>query len=289
MTGFARSEKTEGDIAVGVEIRAVNSRHLDLVLRIPQRYQSFEEGLKAVAARHLDRGRVEVKVEVKENRDEAEAFEVNLPRARAYHAALRDLARVLGLGAEIPVGLLASAGDIIRPLEAERDLEKCRPLLEGCLTEAFLQLDAMRIREGDYLARDLDRRLGFIEDCLRRIESESDGLLPHYQDRLRERIGQLTRGLVEIDPGRIAQEAAILAERSDISEEVVRAASHLSQFRSLMGAAEPAGRKLNFLLQELHREFNTIGSKTEKLAVSALVVEVKSELEKLREQIQNIE
>jgi len=147
----------------------------------------------------------------------------------------------------------------------------------------------MRRKEGDYLARDINERLDAISHRLERIDEDASGLLPVYQQRLMERIQTLTRGAVEIDPARIAQEAAFLADRSDICEEVVRARSHLEQWRQLMLADKPAGRKLNFLIQELNREFNTMGAKVGRAELSHIIVDVKAELEKLREQVQNIE
>lgn len=147
----------------------------------------------------------------------------------------------------------------------------------------------MRKREGDFIASDISRRLDSIEEGAEKIQKASKNLISHYQQRLEGRIQVLTKGMVEIDPGRIAQEAGFLADRSDISEEIVRAGSHIEQFREIMDSAGPAGRKLTFLLQELNREFNTMGSKTEKARVSHMIVEIKSELEKIREQLQNME
>jgi uncharacterized protein (TIGR00255 family) len=150
-------------------------------------------------------------------------------------------------------------------------------------------LDEMRLTEGRHLELDLGARLHGLEAALGEIAAQSSGLAALYQERLKERIACLTQGLVAIDPARIAQEAALLADRSDISEEIVRAGSHLRQFRSIMDSAEASGRKLNFLLQELNREFNTMGSKAGNAAVAHVIVEVKTELEKMREQIQNVE
>ena len=147
----------------------------------------------------------------------------------------------------------------------------------------------MRCKEGDFIGKDLTARLDFIETCLMEIKDNSSNLINQYQEKLKERIAVLTQETVDLDPGRLAQEAAYMADRSDISEEVVRAASHIKQFRHIMESEEPGGRKLNFLLQELHREFNTIGSKIGQADVSHRVVDVKAELEKIREQIQNVE
>ena len=182
-----------------------------------------------------------------------------------------------------------SIGGIIKQTEKAAEAEIIWPVIEECLTNTLDNLEAMQKKEGDFIAADLQNRLDYLDDCIGEIENDVDGLLSHYQQRLKERLTALTRETVEIDPGRLAQEAAFLADRSDISEEIVRAKSHVRQFRHIMNSEEPGGRKLNFLLQELHREFNTMGSKIGQADTSHKIVDVKSELEKIREQIQNVE
>jgi uncharacterized protein (TIGR00255 family) len=168
-------------------------------------------------------------------------------------------------------------------------MDACWRVVKECMSESVADLVAMRKQEGDFIAQDMIRRLDILEKSIDQIERGSADLLFHYQNRLKDRISVLTKGLVEMDPERIAQEAAFLADRSDVSEEIVRVRSHIKQFRDIMSSTESAGRKLNFLLQELSREFNTMGSKTEKVDISHIVVTVKSELEKIREQLQNVE
>ena len=162
-------------------------------------------------------------------------------------------------------------------------------MIAKVVQETLHNVDQMRIKEGGFIGEDFVQRLDFIERNLNEIEKSVDGLLEQYRDKLRARVEALTQGLVELDPARIAQEAGILADRSDISEEFVRARSHIEQFRNIMGSNEPAGRKLNFLLQEFNREFNTMGSKVGQAGAAHMIVDVKSEIEKLREQVQNIE
>jgi len=178
---------------------------------------------------------------------------------------------------------------VILPAESQPDLESVWPIVSDAVMETLQNLDRMRIKEGDFIEKDFVQRLGFIEHRLTVVEGSIQSLLVHYQEKLKARVEALTQGLIELDPARIAQEAGILADRSDISEEVVRARSHIAQFKSIMGADEPAGRKLNFLLQEFNREFNTMGAKVGQASAAHIIVEVKSELEKLREQVQNIE
>jgi len=289
MTAFARAEQTVEALTVGVEIRTYNSRHLDAVLRLPHGYHPLEDKIRARLSQHLARGRVELKLALRDASEAANAFEVNLPRAAAYCDALRRLKAALDLQGEVGLELLAATPELIKPAEAARDLEADWAVIGAVIDQALETLVAMRRAEGRFLADDFRERLTRIEAWLEQIAQASGGLLDHYQARLKERIAALTQGLVELDPARIAQETAFLADRSDISEEIVRARSHIQQFRSAMAAAEPGGRKLNFLLQEFGREFNTMGSKTEKASVAHLVVEVKCELEKIREQVQNVE
>ncbi len=289
MTAYGRAEKTENELFVMAEIRSYNSRHLDISLRVPHGYFALEEKIKALIADKIARGRVEMKIRLRNDPDDLYGYELNIPKARAYHDSLVELKDQLNLNSEITFDLIVGAGDILKPVEIDRDMEACWPVVEHCVNEALDDLITMRKREGDFIASDISRRLDSIEVGVEKIQGASKNLISHYQQRLEDRIQALTKGIVEIDPGRIAQEAGLLADRSDISEEIVRAGSHIEQFRAIMGSVGPVGRKLNFLLQELNREFNTMGSKTEKARVSHMIVEIKSELEKIREQLQNIE
>jgi uncharacterized protein (TIGR00255 family) len=289
MTAFGRVEKSVGPITVTMVIRTYNSRHLDMVLHLNHDYLTLEEKIKARISKVLERGRVEVRVKIKEEADAAEALVVNTDRAEAYYRALETLRAQFKIEARISLDMLTGFSDVLETRQPERNLEATWAVAKECLDETLTQLVDMRRREGAYMAEDMARRIDGIEACIRKIEALSDGLLPHYQKRLTERISRLVQGSMELDPTRIAQEAAFLADKSDISEELVRAGSHVQQFRAFLSADEPTGRKLNFLLQEFNREFNTMGSKTEKTEISHLVVEMKTELEKIREQVQNVE
>lgn len=289
MTAYAKSEKTQEKLTVLLEIRSYNSRYLDIALRIPHGYLALEEKIKTLIVGKVARGRIEVNLQVRDDSDEAYAFEINTPKARAYYDNLVQLKDKFNINSEISIDLLVSGGGIIKPAEMGLDMEACWPVFEDCINEALDNLIAMRKMEGDFLEADISVRLNGIEEDIDQIQKESSDLLSHYQQRLKDRIAALTKGIIEIDPDRIAQEAAFLADRSDISEEIVRVASHIKQFRTIMNSAEPAGRKLNFLMQELNREFNTMGSKTNNSNVSHIIVEVKSDLEKIREQLQNVE
>ncbi|MGA9178203.1 MAG: YicC/YloC family endoribonuclease [Desulfobacterales bacterium] len=289
MTAYARTEKTADEINVSTEIRSYNSRYLDVSLRIIHGFNILEEKIKALIIEKIARGRIEMSLQINDGSDEAYNFEINIPKAKAYYDRLVQLKDQLGLHSEIAVDLLIREGGVIRSVEIDRDMDAVWPVVRDCVDEALNNLVEMRKKEGEFIALDISGRINRIEESVHLIEKESSDLLFHYQQRLKERIAALTRGMVEIDPERITQEAAFLADKSDISEEIVRVTSHIKQFRTIMNSEEPAGRKLNFLLQELHREFNTMGSKTEKAHVSHTIVEVKSELEKIREQLQNVE
>jgi|PlaIllAssembly_1097288.scaffolds.fasta_scaffold29989_2 uncharacterized protein (TIGR00255 family) len=289
MTGFASAAATAGGVAVGVEIRTYNSRHLDIALRLPPGYTDLEERARALIAARLTRGRVEAKVHIEDASAALAAVEADLDRARAVRSALHHLKTELGLPDPVTLELLLAAGGILKAVQPEADLAAAGSLLEGVLIQAIEDLDGMRTREGRALSLDLCTRLDAIEAALGEISRHGEGLSAVYQQRLKDRVAVLTQGGVEIDPARIAQEAALLADRCDISEEIVRAGSHLQQFRAIMGSAEAGGRKLNFLLQELNREFTTMGSKIGNAAAAHAIVAVKTELEKIREQIQNVE
>lgn len=289
MTAFASHELSLNDITVAVEIRSFNSRHLDLVLRLTPGYAVFEEKIKHQINAGVARGRVEVRISIKDDSQDAFAYEVDWDRAKSYKAVADQLKKAFKLSSSLTLEHMAAVPGIIQPVDTAPMVEDHWPVISECLQITLADLDQMRRTEGEFIQNDFIKRLAFIEEGLLQIENATDGVLIAYQEKLEARIGALTQGLVELDEGRIAQEAAILADRSDISEEIVRARSHIEQFRALIHFDEPAGRKLNFLLQELNREFNTMGAKVGQAAVAHVIVDIKAELEKLREQIQNIE
>jgi len=289
MTAFARAEKTVDKFMVSAEIRSYNSRQLDIVLRIPPGYHSLEEKIKGLIASMITRGRIELMLKIRNESDAASDFEIDIPLAKAYHKSLSALKDLFDISDEISLAQMMGASGIIRPCVVDADVDACWEMVGECITDALSDLGSMRKREGDNLAGDFTERLDYVERSVAQIEQAVVDLASHYQERLKERISALTNGIVEIDPGRIAQEAAFLADKGDISEEIVRAGSHINQFRVIMDSTEPAGRKLNFLLQEFNREFNTMGSKAASDQVSHMIVDLKSELEKLREQVQNVE
>ncbi|MCG8470864.1 MAG: YicC family protein [Desulfobacterales bacterium] len=289
MTAYARADKEEDGLSVEVELRSYNGRFLDTHLKVSHGYNRFEEKIRSTIAAKLVRGRVEGRIVIRDASDEAIAYEADVAKARAYGSALREAADAAGVSGGISLDQLLHVSGLVVPKETETDFEHHWTVVAACLEKALDDLDEMRSREGDFLAQDLLERLEAVEASLGVISEGAEGLSAVYHDRLMERISVLCGGAVEVDESRIAQEAALLADRSDISEEITRAKSHLVQFRSIMEGEEEAGRKLNFLLQEFNREFNTMGSKIGKADVAHVIVSVKSELEKMREQVQNIE
>jgi uncharacterized protein (TIGR00255 family) len=288
MTAFSSTKLTVPPTSVNCEIRACNSKALDISLRITPGYSALEEKVKSLISEMISRGRLDILIQISETAVSPAAFEIDEPRALAYYQVLTEIKERFSLKSSVSLQMMAAAG-IIKPSESEKDMDAAWAAVQPCTRAAVCELVAMRRQEGEYMACDIRARLEIIENQLTGIETESEGIVAYYQERLMRRIQKITQGIVDIDPGRMAQEAAFLADRSDISEEIVRARSHIIQFHQFMDAPEPAGRKLNFLLQEMNREFNTMGSKTENASVSYRVVEVKTELEKIREQVQNIE
>ena len=289
MTAYAQAEQVHDHITVRVTIRTYNSRHLDIAVKVPPEYLLWEEAIKTAVKDKLARGRVEIRLQIVDETEGAIRYEIDHQRAKAYYDALQELNGTFDLKQDITLDLFAQNRGIIKSVEVKEAIEVHRPAVMACLGAVLTELVQMRRIEGRHIDRDLRQRLDKIQKGIDAIETQMDGLIPFYQKRLEERIGRLTQGIAELDPARIAQEAALLADRSDIAEEIVRTKSHLHQFRSIMDADAPGGRKLNFLLQELNRELNTIGSKAEKADVAHGVVELKAEVEKIREQIQNVE
>ncbi|NWF57389.1 MAG: YicC family protein [Syntrophaceae bacterium] len=288
MTGFGRGEWEEDGKKLGVEIRSVNHRYCDISIRLPRRLNPLETQVRNLLRQRLSRGRIEVFVQLDESSIPGQKLELDLPLARDIYLALKALQENLGIPGEIRLETMAGFRDIIGRKEAEPDLEKEWECLRSALEGALSSLEAMRREEGAKLREDFLGRLTAIETMVRQIEEKAPLALRACRDRLAQRVQELSGGL-EIDETRLAQEVAFLAERSDITEELVRMRSHLSQFRDLLDRPEPAGRRLEFLLQEINREANTMGSKANYASIAHVGVEIKSELEKMREQVQNVE
>lgn len=288
MTGYGRVETSGQDRNIVVEVKSVNHRFLEISLRMPQTLFPLELDFKKKIGEKLKRGRVEVFIRLEaRSTNPAEAI-INLEIARNYFAALQSLKDEFGLTEEIGLKTLAGFRDIFsQPAETEISPEVLKQIADA-LDEALNMLVQMRQEEGAAIYRDMEQRLNFIGNILETVNSRSPQVVAEYQKRLTERIKELTNGCV-IDDARLVQEAAIFAEKSDITEEIVRMRSHISQFITLLQSLEAEGKKIDFLLQEMNREINTIGSKSNDAEIARLVIEAKSELSRLREQAQNIE
>ncbi|MBW2636770.1 MAG: YicC family protein [Deltaproteobacteria bacterium] len=290
MTGYGRSEIALGGRNVVIEIRSLNHRNLEVIVRFPAFLSFLEMDIKKRLNEKISRGRVEVsiKVDAEPGMNGGEKLKANLPLIRDYYSLLTDIKKELGLEDEITLGLIARLKNGIYVSDVEIDPEEAWETISGALDEAVDSLITMKEKEGEILCDDFIAHLTLTEEYIKNLELRSPRVALEYQERLRERIAELVGG-VEIDEARVSQEIAILAEKNDINEETVRLASHIVQFRQMIKEGGPIGRKLDFLLQEMHREINTIGSKSGDLEISHNVIEIKTELAKLREQVQNIE
>jgi uncharacterized protein (TIGR00255 family) len=293
MTGFAAVTREDERAAVSVTIRSLNHRYLDLQLRVPQALAPIEGDIRALVGRHVARGRVELGVSLQLRQTPGVEVEFNAEFGRALEAALEQ-ARDCGMvsGALTPGDLLRLPQALtIRERAVENDEAAVAELADRArqaVEDALVDLDTMRSREGDHLRADLDQRRAFVADLVERIAVAADEGRQAMEQRLGERVAELRREL-KADEVAVAQEIVRMASRSDISEEVTRFRGHVSHWATLADSAEPCGRKLDFLLQEMNREVNTMGSKADGLRVSELIISAKAELEKMREQVQNAE
>lgn len=288
MTGFGRGEHTTPRAHYRVEVQAVNHRFVEVRARLPRRLARLEHQIQREVQHRFGRGRFEVHLSERLLVEPPRTIRVDRAAAREFVAAVRALQEELGLPGALSVEALASLRDLVGFEEPEEEAgavwEEIRPALE----QAFADLEKMREKEGAALSAELRHRLGLLERGVAAILARAPGTVAAYRARLQERVAALAAG-VPLDPGRLEQEVVLFADRADVTEEGARLGSHLAQFRDLLDAPGPQGRKLEFLLQEMHREVNTLGSKAADAAIAAEVVALKAELEKMREQLQNVE
>lgn len=280
MTGFGAGAATLAGASLTIEIRAVNHRYLDLRLRVPEELPILESTLDALARERLTRGRFDVSVRFEGGTG---AVIVDRARARTVFADLKELRDELAPGADVPLSLLGAVPELfVRAIE--RDVDALRAALTLAFDRAKTELDAMRSREGAALAVDLGQRIGRIRGIATRIAERAPVVVEAYRKRLTERVARFA-----IDAPRIEQEVVLFADKSDITEELTRLEGHCAHFEAVLAEADAVGRRLDFLLQELAREANTIGAKSQDLAIAHAVVDLKTEVERLREQVQNVE
>ncbi|HIF03212.1 MAG TPA: YicC family protein [Nitrospinaceae bacterium] len=289
MTGFSRYENQSEDLTCKVEIRSVNNRFIDINTRLPKSLAPLELPLKKMVKTKCARGSFDISIAIEKNGDSEAGLEVNpnLPLATEYLKAFKEIQDGLGLKGEIDINTILSQRDVVKS-ELKKVEFSCEEIVMQSVDRALTDLIKMREDEGRNLEKDILNQISSIETLRKSIAAKQSITIQKFQDKLNEKIQILTSG-IEIDPARIAQESALLADRCDVTEEIVRLKSHLEQFNILVASNDPQGRKLEFLTQEINREVNTTGSKTIDLEVSRAVIEMKSCLEKIREQLANIE
>ena len=288
MTGYGRADGASGMIGISIEVKSVNSRYLDCSIKMPRVYSPFEETMKAAVQKQISRGKVDVFVSIDSSATGDIDIRVNQPLAEAYVAALRDLADRYDLRDNVSVTDLARFPDVLLAEKKEADLERLGADICAVLEDALADFNDMRLREGDKMCSDILARLDEIERLTSMVEDISPRTVTEYRNKLEARMRDVLQAS-DVDEQRILLEAALFADRTAVSEETVRLRSHVSQLRGMMGGGEPVGRKMDFLVQEFNREANTIGSKGNDAELAKVVVDLKAEIEKIREQAQNVE
>jgi uncharacterized protein (TIGR00255 family) len=289
MTGYGRGAADGEGFSVSVDLKTVNNRFLDVHLRLSNELSSLEPSIKKQISSRLSRGRVDVNINLEKTGQAS--YELNRPLIAGYVTALRELQNEFSIAGELDINLLARLPGALQP--ARDGLSDAVVIgIDKALDAALDELEQMRATEGEALRQEMSDRIERIQTLVPTIEDAAAGLVDAYRARLQKRIGELLSRngqLVEIDPARLAQEVAYLSDRSDVSEEMVRLRSHLSQFRDALNSSSETGKMLDFLLQELNREANTTLSKSTDLAIKEAALAIKAEVEKLREQVQNVE
>jgi uncharacterized protein (TIGR00255 family) len=289
MTGYGRGSEVGEDFFVSVDLKTVNNRFIDIHLRLNTELVSLEPAIKRRIGSRLSRGRVDLTISFE--RTSQVAYELNRPLIAGYLSALRDMQQEFAIAGELDINLLARVPGALQPARESLN-EKMIAGIEKAVDEALDELERMREQEGVALCTEMHERLERIEALVPTIEEAATGLVDLYRARLQKRIGELLNRdgqVLELDPARLAQEVAYLSDRSDVSEEMLRLRSHLAQFREALDSTSETGKMLDFLLQELNREANTTLSKSADLSIKEAALAIKAEVEKIREQVQNVE
>ena len=287
MTGFGAAAVENDDYKVTVELKAVNQRFLELNFHMPRQFGQWEENLHQLIRNFAARGKVDIFVNYVDKRESKSTIRVDKGLALAYQSAMNELSDTLHLPRPDSAAMFAGFPDVLQ-VEQSAELDGLQPVLEDALQQALKAFDDMRQREGAHIAEDFEQRLVKLEDMRQQLITLAPAIVEERRQHLQEVLAEALAGK-DFDETRIIQETALFADRVNYTEEVVRLESHIAQFRQIMAAGEPSGRKLDFLIQEFNRETNTIGSKANSKDAAQLVVDMKSEIEKIREQVQNIE
>ena len=288
MTGYGSAKGQAGDLQISVEVKSVNNRYLDASVRMPRSFLFAEDAGKSAIGRHISRGKVDMFINVDSSAADDMSVKVNEALLKGYIDAINLISGKFGLENDLTAVSAGRFPDILSVEKKDLDAEEISVGLVFVAEEALRDFDAMREREGEKLCTDVLSKLETISSLVAVVEEESPRTVEAYRNRLREKISEVLSS-AGVDENRILAEAAIYADRVAVDEETVRLRSHMSQLRSMLAGGSPIGRKIDFLIQEFNREANTIGSKCQNSDIAHVVVELKSEIEKIREQIQNIE
>ena len=288
MTGYGRAREMKNGRDITVELRSVNNRYLDCTVKMPRAYLFAEDAVKAQVQGAVSRGKVDVFITIDSTGADETVVTVNEGLARGYYEALAKLRQMFSLEGEVSAAVLAKFPDVLTVTKAEEDLEAVAADICAVLADAIAAYNTMRSVEGQKLAEDIGGRVTTIETVVGKVEQRSPQTVQEYRDKLTAKMQEVL-GSTTIDESRILQEAAIYADKIAVDEETVRLRSHIAQLRSMLQSDQPMGRKMDFLIQEVNRECNTIGSKCNDLSIAQDVVTMKAEVEKIREQVQNIE
>ena len=288
MTGYGSAKLSEDDITVSVELRSVNNRYLETSVRIPRTFLALEDEIKNTVKEHISRGKVDLFVTIDSSAADTIAVTVNGKLAEAYVNALRQMSEIYELPFDLTSAALARMPDVLSVEKEETENERIARVLHEALKVALDDFDAMRCREGKKLQADVASRIETIEETVSVIEKAAPETVALYRARLEQKLQEVLQSK-DIDENRILTEAAVFADRIAVDEELVRLRSHIAQMKGFLEEGSPIGKKMDFLIQEFNREANTIGSKCQNSGIAHVVVDLKAEIEKIREQIQNIE
>jgi len=288
MTGYGRGTANNAEYNIIIDLKAVNHRYLELYFKLPKAYSFLEDKLRQEIINHISRGKLEVIVSIERFATENVSVKLDQTLVSSYINAVRELQNKFQIPGELNLETLLKIPELFKIIQPEEDQDQLKQMIGQALQEALSGLIKMRQLEGESLSRDLQTKLNLLAQHQQLLTNYTKEVVTHYQEKLTKRIEELNVG-IPIDQNRLATEVAILADRADISEELVRVASHLEQFRESLKIENSIGRRLDFLTQELNREINTVGSKANDLKIAQIVIDFKSELEKIREQIQNLE
>ncbi len=288
MTGYGRNEQVLHGRSISVELRSVNNRYFEYSARMPRAFSAFDESIKKAVNERVSRGKVELGLQIRDLEGQDQTVSADVPLAKSYLKAVRSLSEALSLRDDVTVSTLLRFPDILTAVPAETDEELLKTDILQVVSAAVDSFIAMRGTEGEKMEEDILSRLDFLEKAVGRVEQGSADRMEKYRDKLYARLRLLLEDK-NIDEARILTEAAIFADKTAVDEETVRLRSHIRQYREILAEGGPVGRKLDFLTQELNRETNTIGSKCQDIEITRLVVDMKAEIEKIREQIQNLE